>query len=288
MIRFLVVVLLLGIVAGPAMAQDGTDMAADREGVVAAAMDYMEGALTADEDRMARGVHPELTKVVIGRMRQTGRQFLSYNTATTLVEWVRAADTTRLAQLDKSVDVTVFDIGNGMAAARAIGQIWYDFLQLAKINGQWSIVNVLWASNQLQAEDQSGVAEEPGDRAAIEETALNYIEGAFSGDGDRMARALHPELTKMMLAERRSTGMQYLRKMGPSDLVEGTHAGLGTLEADQRNIEVEIYDVSHGIAAVKVSSAMYIDHLQVGRFNGEWKIINVLWVPNPDAPRRDG
>jgi hypothetical protein len=41
------------------------------------------------------------------------------------------------------------------------------------------------------------------------------------------------------------------------------------------------------MATVKVYSAMYIDYLQVGKINGEWKIINVLWVPNPDAPGRD-
>jgi len=286
--RFFAVVLVLAALSSPAIAQNGSDMAIERDAVVAAAMDYMEGALTADEDRMARGVHPELTKVLIRPMRQTGRHVLSYNTATTLIEWVRAADTTRLAQMDKNVDVTVFDIGNGMATARAIGQIWYDFLQLGKINGEWRIVNVLWSPNRLQAENQEGVQEEPGDRAAIEETALNYIDGAFSGDGDRMAAALHPEMTKMLLAERRETGVQYLHKMGPSDLIEGTHAGLGVLPEDERKIEIEIHDVSHGMAAVKVTSALYIDHLQVGKFNGEWKIINVLWVPNPDRPRRGG
>ena len=32
-------------------------------------------------------------------------------------------------------------------------------------------------------------------------------------------------------------------------------------------------------------ASMYIDLLQIGMVNGEWKIINVLWVPNPDRPR---
>jgi hypothetical protein len=34
---------------------------------------------------------------------------------------------------------------------------------------------------------------------------------------------------------------------------------------------------------VKVTSALYIDHLQIGKVNGEWRLINVLWVPNPAA-----
>ena len=285
--RALLATWITAVVVTPAVAQEGATMEQDKEGVVAAARDYMEGALNADAERMARGVHPELTKVVVNTYPQTGRQSLSYNTSTLLVEWTRGA-AEQMANVDKNVDVTVFDIGDNLAAARAIGQNWYDFLQLAKINGQWRIVNVLWARNRLQAEDQSGVQPEPTDRAEIEATALNYIDGSFSGDAERMAKAVHPELTKMLLANNRVTGKPFLHKMGASDLIEGTRAGLGTVPENQRNIEVEIYDVSHGIAAVKVTSSRYIDHLQLGKVNGEWKIINVLWVPNPDAPRRGG
>ncbi len=274
---------ILAVAVAPAVSQNGVDANPEKEAVIAAALDYMEGALNADADRMARGVHPELTKVVIRTYPQTGRQCLSYNTSTLLVEWVRGAGE-QMANVDKSVDVTVLDIGDNLAAARAIGQVWYDFLQLAKIDGQWRIVNVLWARNRLEAEDQSGVQPDPSDRAAIEATALNYIDGSFSGDAERMESALHPELTKVMLANNRNTGKPFLNKMGASDLIEGTRAGLGKVDEADRNIKVEIHDISHGIAAVKVVSSRYIDHLQVGKVNGEWKIINVLWVPNPEAP----
>jgi hypothetical protein len=272
------------VAAAPIAAQSDASMEAEREAVVAAALDYMEGALTADADRFARGVHPALTKIVISTSRQTGRQSLRYATFTSLVEWVRGA-AEQMADRDKSVDVTVFDIGNDIATARAIGAAWYDFLQLAKIDGQWQLVNVLWTQNRLHADDQTGVTPEPADLAAIEATALDYIEGAYSGDADRMTNALHPELTKVMLASDPRTGKQFLTMMGAGSLIEGTRAGLGSVAEADRNIVVEINDASHGQAAVKVTSAQYIDHLQVGKVNGEWKIINVLWVPNPDAPR---
>jgi hypothetical protein len=283
----LLATLIAAVAVTPTVAQEGATMVQDERDVVAAARDYMEGALTADADRMARGVHPELTKVLVNTYPQTGRQYLSYNTSTLLVEWTRGA-AEQMVDVDKSVDVTVFDIGHNLAAARAIGQNWYDFLQLAKINGQWRIVNVLWARNRLQAEDQSGVQPEPMDRTQIEATALNYIDGSFSGDADRMEKALHPELTKMLLANNRVTGRPFLHKMGASDLIEGTRAGLGTVPEDERNINVEIYDVSHGIAEAKITSSRYIDHLQLAKVNGEWKIINVLWVPNPNAARESG
>ncbi len=260
--------------ASPALAQSGHDMETEKAGVIAAALDYMEGAVTADAERVGRGVHAELNKVVIGSL-PNGRQILNYNRYTTLVESVRGFGE-RMADVDKNVDVTVFDIGENMASARAVGQRWYDLLQLAKLNGEWKIVNVLWASNDVDG-DPTGT---PADRAAVEQTALDYIEGIFSGDGERVTRALHPELNKVRLSWQRDTERSYLSKMGASTLIEVTSGGLSNVDEGQRNIEIDIQDVSHGIAAVKVSSSRFIDHLQIGKVNGEWKIINALWVPN--------
>jgi hypothetical protein len=281
--RVLLTILMTVVAAVPAVAQDAAKTGGDEEGVVGAALDYMEGAVTADADRVARGVHSELTKVVVRTLPQTGRQSLAYNTCTTLVEVVRGL-AERMADVDKNVEVTVFDIDNDLAAAKAVGALWYDFLQMANIDGQWKIVNVLWAPNQPEA---TGL--EPDDlevaRGEVERTALDYIEGAYSGDAERMERALHPELTKVLLNRHRQTGEQFLYKMGASDLIEGTRAGLGLLEDDKRNIEVDVYDIAFDMASVKVASAMYIDYLQIAKVNGEWKIINVLWVPNPEARR---
>lgn len=270
----------------PAVAQDAAKMDGDKDGVVRAALDYMEGAVNADADRVARGVHTELTKVVVRTLPQTGRQTLGYNTHTTLVEVVRGL-AERMAEVDKNVEVTVFDIDGDLAAARAVGALWYDFLQLAKIDGEWKIVNVLWAQNQPDAANR-----QPDDfemaKVEVEKTALDYIEGAYSGDAERMERALHPELTKMLLGRHRQTGEPFLYKMGASDLIEGTRAGLGSLEEDKRNIAVTVYDIAFDMASVKVASAMYIDYLEIAKVNGEWKIINVLWVPNPEARRQGG
>ncbi len=280
----LLTILIAVVAAATALAQDGANTNEDEDGVVRAAMDYMGGAVTADAERVARGVHTELTKVVVRTLPQTGRQVLSYNTHTTLVEVVRGL-AERMAEVDKNVEVTVFDIGHDLAAARAVGQLWYDFLLLAQIKGEWKIVNVLWARNQPDAANR-----QPDDfettKADVERTALDYIDGAYSADAERMERALHPELTKMMLGRHRQTGEPFLYKMGATDLIEGTRAGLGAVEESKRNIEVDVYDIAFDMASVKVASAMYIDYLQVAKVNGEWKIINVLWVPNPEAQRQ--
>lgn len=249
----------------------------DEAGIRAAALDYMEGALTADADRVARGVHEELNKVLIATPRGGERQVLSYNTHTTLVEFVRGMGD-QAADLPKEVEVTVFDIDGDLAVARAVGAPWYDYLQLARIDGEWRIVNVLWARNRMATE--GGGRNTEADRAAVEAAAMDYIEGAYSGDAERMDRALHPELHKVLLATHPQTGAQFLQKMGSSALVEGTRAGLGVMEDGDPDIQLDVYDVSHDMAQVKITSARYIDYAQVGKVNGEWKLINVLWVPN--------
>ncbi len=283
--RLLSVLLLAALTAGAtveaAAAQSSTSAQSEEAGVIVAAMNYMEGALTADADRMARGIHPELTKVVVSTNRDTGRQSLSYNTSTTLVEFVRGA-AGRFDDVDRNIEVTVFDIGHDIAAARAVGEPWYDYLLLAKMHGEWRIVNVLWAPHQADGENQT---ESDDIRGEVQVTALNYIEGAYSGNAERMEQALHPELTKMLLNHDRATGEPSLYKMGASNLIEGTRTGQGNLDPERRNIEVDIFDISHDMALVKVTSAMYIDLLQIAKVNGKWKIINVLWVPNPDRPR---
>jgi hypothetical protein len=36
-------------------------------------------------------------------------------------------------------------------------------------------------------------------------------------------------------------------------------------------------DIDNDIASVKVVSAEYIDYLQLGKVDGQWVIINILW-----------
>ena len=122
----------------------------------------------------------------------------------------------------------------------------------------------------------------------IIKTVMNYIDGAYSGDAERMAKALHPELTKVMPFTVPQTGKTGLSKMGASQLIEGTRAKMGTLPESERKIKVTVLDVFEDLAAVKVVSARYIDYLQCAKINDEWKIVNVLWKMNPEAMKKQG
>ena len=120
------------------------------------------------------------------------------------------------------------------------------------------------------------------DNEAIKKTALDYIEGWYTGDAVRMERALHPELAKRMISTDPKTGRSQFNHMGAMTLVQRTRDGIGEkIPQDRQLKEVTILDHYNNAAVVKVVASDWIDYLQVAKFNGDWKIINVLWELKP-------
>ena len=117
------------------------------------------------------------------------------------------------------------------------------------------------------------------DRKAIREAALNYIEGWYEGNVERMDKALHPDLAKRQVGTRRD-GSNFINTLSKSMMLEYTRAGGGTRTPKEKvKNTVTILEMESTIASVKVVSNDFIDYLHVVKSNGEWKIINVLWEP---------
>lgn len=124
------------------------------------------------------------------------------------------------------------------------------------------------------------------DSSAIVATALDYIEGWYAGDADRMERALHPDLAKRIV-QTAPDGRSVLQHSGADELIQGTTAGYGTRTPPERQRkEVTILDVYEHAASVKIFASDWVDYLHLARWNGTWKIVNVLWELTPDARAR--
>ena len=122
------------------------------------------------------------------------------------------------------------------------------------------------------------------DRAGIEHAALDYAQGWYEGDAERMARALHPELAKRAFRPDPDTGTPRLRHITREQMVEGTRQGGGTsYPAERRSYAVTILDVYGEIASARVDSAQYVDYLHLARVGGVWQIVNVLYAVLPTA-----
>ena len=137
------------------------------------------------------------------------------------------------------------------------------------------VVGILFVGTAVQA-----FAVSPADEAAIKQAAMDYVEGWYEGSMERMDKALHPELVKRMVVTHPKTGAGFVNDAGKSMMLVYTEAGGGSDKPEAKDeIEYTLLDIYHNIAAVKLVSADFMDYLHVVKWNGEWKILNVLWQP---------
>ena len=110
------------------------------------------------------------------------------------------------------------------------------------------------------------------DEAAIRQAALDYVEGWYAADADRMERALHADFVKRVIMQDRVVTSR------TSDMVNYTRQGGGASYAGEKKNVVTILDVYNDIATVRAESAEYIDYLHIGKVKGKWVLINALWT----------
>ena len=108
------------------------------------------------------------------------------------------------------------------------------------------------------------------ERDAIVQTALDYFEGWFDGDVERIDRALHPDLVKRQAGD--ELGITTKERM-----LELTAAGEGAADGADRRLEIEVVDVHGHVASAIVRSAVYHEYLHLVRTSNGWQIANALW-----------
>ena len=132
--------LCLAVSSASATAQTHDDNAAIREAI----LDYVEGWWTGDAARMEGSLHPDLVKRIVFEHEATGRSMLNTASKNDMVEHTRAGGGSKNPEQKGEVDVTIVDVSGDIATAIATSARYVDYLHLAKWNGRWVIVNVLW------------------------------------------------------------------------------------------------------------------------------------------------
>ena len=130
-------------------------------------------------------------------------------------------------------------------------------------------------STLLIAQEKKNLDE---DKTGIKEAALNYIEGWYEGNAERMEKALHPELAKRNMQIDSKSNRCYLDQMSAMTLINATRKGYGkrTPENEQQK-DVIILDIFGNTASAKIIARDWVDYIHLVKWNGEWKILNVLW-----------
>ncbi|MBC7791098.1 MAG: nuclear transport factor 2 family protein [Anaerolineae bacterium] len=118
--------------------------APDSVAVRRAAVDYIEGWYAGDAVRMERALHPELAKRIVRTDSTSSESRLSQMSALSLVQGTRYGGGNRTPREKQQKDVQILDIYRGSSSVKIVASDWIDYLHLAKWNGRWVIVNVLW------------------------------------------------------------------------------------------------------------------------------------------------
>jgi Putative lumazine-binding len=141
--------------------------------------------------------------------------------------------------------------------------------------------NLLFCSLFLVASAISIFGQSDADKEAIKRTALNYAEGWYEGNADKMESSLSPDLAKR-IARTNPQGQSSLGQMTAMALVQGTRGGSGkSTPKEEQQKDVTIYDILGGAATVKLEMRDWVDYMHIAKLNGKWVIVNVLWDMKP-------
>jgi Putative lumazine-binding len=152
-------------------------------------------------------------------------------------------------------------------------------------------------STVISAADPTFRVPNSADAAAVRQTALDYVEGWYEANGDRMQRALHPELAKRIVRKDSKTGKDYLdTTLSAELLVQWTSEGGGCLNSswdsrpnciktpkESQRKDITIFDIFENQASAKVEFFEWLDYLHLAKLDGKWVIVNVLWQMKPQA-----
>ena len=119
---------------------------AEREAVRQAVLDYVEGVYQVDASRIERSVHPDLAKR--GFFVKKGETIYTPHVMTfqQLVNLARNYNKDGHIPADAPKEIVIFDISDQTASAKLTAVWGIDYIHLAKYDGKWKFINVLWQS----------------------------------------------------------------------------------------------------------------------------------------------
>lgn len=125
------------------------------------------------------------------------------------------------------------------------------------------------------AADLSTLVRHP-ETSAVERAVLDYFEGWFDGNVERVTLAMHADLAKRTLTT--DGGTEVLRSTTAARMIAATGEGIGKgRDVPDRQIQIYVIEIYEPMATVVVHSAVYREYLHLVKTRDGWKIVNALW-----------
>lgn len=121
------------------------------------------------------------------------------------------------------------------------------------------------------------------DREAVRLAALDYVEGIYDVQPERIQRSVHPALVKRGFYKKDASTPYVEMPMTYDQLVTLSKNWNREGKRDTSIKQVEVYDVLDQTAVAKVTASWGIDYMLLGKFDGTWKITQILWQSPPPS-----
>ena len=118
------------------------------------------------------------------------------------------------------------------------------------------------------------------ERDAVHQAALNYVTGVYESKPELIEQSVHPQLTKHGFM-RQQDGTYKQGQMTYTQLLDVARTWNKDRKRDISIKEVQVLDVLDQTATAKIRAAWGIDYMQLAKFDGTWKIINIVWQTHP-------
>lgn len=116
----------------------------ESDAVRQAVLDYVEGVYEVDARKIERSVHPGLAKRGFYVKRGETARSEEPMTFVQLVELAKTYNAKNRIPKNAPKDVVIFDVLDQTATAKLTAVWGVDYIHLAKYDGKWMIVNVIW------------------------------------------------------------------------------------------------------------------------------------------------
>ena len=119
----------------------------DSTAIYQAVSDYYLGWYEPNIELMNRCLHPRLAKRSIQKDEQ-GKEYLDHLTKEQMVDYTRDGGGSDLPEQDKHWEITIKEKYEDIAAVTVLSTEYVEYIQLAKQDSRWQIVNILWTFNR--------------------------------------------------------------------------------------------------------------------------------------------
>lgn len=118
------------------------------------------------------------------------------------------------------------------------------------------------------------------DKQGVEKACMNYLDGFYEGDQDKLKASVQPTLNKFGFWKNKDTGeykqQDYMTFEKALAFAKNVKEKKQFAKADAPK-KVEVLDVSNNIAVAKVTAFWGVDYMLLSKRGDKWMIEQVIW-----------